>query len=280
MLIAQITDMHISRPGRRAHDVYRTSQHLERWVARLNAHEPRPDLVLATGDLVNDGEAEEYERLAALLAGLEMPLYLIPGNHDSREAMRAVFPAHRYLGACGYMQYVVDDYPVRLIGLDTLKPGTHAGELCEARLAWLAERLAEAPEKPTLIFMHHPPFRTGIPSMDAYGLDGTERFRDVIRGYGNIERIVAGHLHRPVQQRVGNTVASTAPATAHQLALRFRQGERLIMTFEPPACQLHCWLGAEDGLVSHTIYLDEAVIPPGRSADDEFPDQAEGAAKA
>jgi len=267
MLIAQITDLHISLPGRRAHEVYRTAEHLERWVARLNALEPRPDAVLATGDLVNDGEVEEYEQLATLVEGLEMPLYLIPGNHDSRNAMRAVFAAHRYLGEHGYMQYVVDDYAVRLIGLDTLKPGSHAGELCDERCAWLAARLAEAPATPTLIFMHHPPFRTGVPPMDAYGLDGTERFRAAIAGYDNIERIVAGHLHRPIQQRVGNTVASTAPATAHQVALRFAPEARLTMTFEPPACQLHYWLGPADGLVSHTVYLDEAVIPPASSAE-------------
>ena len=120
MLIAQITDLHISLPGRRAHDLYRTGEHLARWVERLNGLEPAPDLVLATGDLVNDGEAEEYASLAALLAPLRMPVYLIPGNHDDRENLLAGFPGHAYLPRDSeFLHYVVEGHPLRLIGLDT-----------------------------------------------------------------------------------------------------------------------------------------------------------------
>lgn len=267
MLIAQITDTHITLPGRKADALYRTAEHLERWVARLNALERRPDVVLATGDLVNDGEAEECQRLAELLRPLAMPVYLIPGNHDDRANLLAAFPEHDYLPRDGgFLQYVIECHPLRLIGLDTLVPGQVGGEFCAARAAWLRQRLGEAPTRPTLIFMHHPPFRTGIPSMDALGLEGAERLAAAVRPHTNVEAIVCGHLHRPIQRRFAGTIASTAPATAHQIALMFGPARRPVTTFEPPACQLHLWLGENEGLVSHTIYLEDHVADPATAA--------------
>jgi 3',5'-cyclic AMP phosphodiesterase CpdA len=258
MLLAQITDLHVSLPGTRADDVFRTAERLEAWVRRLNALDLRPDVVLATGDLVNDHSAPEYERLAGLLAPLAMPLYLIPGNHDDRAALAAAFPAHDYLAADGgFHNYVIEDYPLRLVAVDTLKPGEIGGEFCEARRDWLARRLAEAPAQPTLILMHHPPFRSGLPKMDRLGLEGMDRFVETIRGFDNIERVIAGHLHRPIFRQLANTVVSTAPATAHQIAYEFGTEGRPTMTAEPPACHMHLWLGAEEGLVTHTIYLED-----------------------
>ncbi len=262
MLIVQITDLHVSLPGSRADDVYRTADRLAQWVERLNGLERRPDLVLATGDLVNERSAAEYARLAALLAPLAMPLYLIPGNHDDRAGLATAFPEHRYLASDGgFLNYVVDDYPLRLVALDTLLPGEIGGVFCEKRRDWLAARLAEAPTRPTVIAMHHPPFRTGIPKMDRLGLDGARRFVETIRDHDNIERVLCGHLHRPIFRRLANTIVSTAPATAHQIAFEFETEGRPTMTAEPPACHLHLWLGPEDGLVTHTIYLEEARYP-------------------
>jgi 3',5'-cyclic AMP phosphodiesterase CpdA len=252
MVVAQITDMHVSTTDSRADRVFRTAEHLERAVDHLNGLPRRPDLVLATGDLVDHGGVEEYERLRAILERLAMPAYLIPGNHDDRANLRSAFPGHRYLGGdSGFIQYTIEDWPIRLLALDTLVPGSGGGRLCVERLAWLDDRLREAPERPTLIFMHHPPFVTGIASMDAMGLDGIEALAAVIRRHPQVERIVAGHIHRPIVRRFAGTVACTCPATAHQVALDLPPEARLAMVMEPPACMLHAWLGEEQGLVSH-----------------------------
>jgi Icc protein len=256
MLIAQITDTHVSTPGSQNDRFFRTAAHLGRAVEHLNALRPRPDVVLATGDLVERGRVGEYRRLRALLEPLATPLYLIPGNHDDRANLARVFDHHRYLPRDGgFIQYTVDDWPVRLVALDTLVPGEGGGRLCAERLAWLDARLAEAPERPTVIFMHHPPFVTGIITMDAMGLDGSDAFAAVIRRHPQVERIVCGHLHRPIVRRFAGTVACTSPATAHQVALDLAPETRLAVLMEPPACMLHFWLGEAEGLVSHVSLI-------------------------
>ncbi len=252
-VIAQITDFHVGLPGSRADARDRTAEHLAQAVAHLNALEPRPDVVLATGDLVDDGAPGEYARVKALLAPLAMPVLPIPGNHDDREALRAAFP--ETLPAAGFLHYAVEDFPVRLLALDTNVPGAGGGLICEERARWLAERLAEQPERPTVLFMHHPPFRTGMQAMDRMGLDGAERLERAIAPYENVERVLCGHLHRPIVRRFAGTVASTCPATAHQLALDLVSEGKIATVMGAPACQLHVWYGPEDGLVTHTSYI-------------------------
>jgi len=256
MLIAQITDTHIKPEGVLAYGRVDTAPYLARAVDHLLALRPRPDVVLATGDLVDGGRPDEYRRLRGLLAPLTMPVYLIPGNHDAREALADAFPDHAYLPRGGrFMQYVVEGYAVRLIALDTLVPGQTGGLLCAERLAWLAARLAESPERPTVIFMHHPPFMTGIARMDEHGLANAGEFAEVVGRHRHVQRIVCGHLHRSIQALVGGTLATTAPSTAHQVALDL-EDEPLSFTMEPPACQLHVW-SSETELITHTSYIGQ-----------------------
>jgi 3',5'-cyclic AMP phosphodiesterase CpdA len=262
MLIAQITDTHISTPGSRNDRVFRTAEHLARAVAHLRGLQPRPDLVLATGDLVEQGGVDEYDRLREILAPLPMPVFLIPGNHDDRRNLAAAFSIHAYLPRDGgFVQYTVEDWPLRLVALDTLIPGASGGRLCAERLAWLEARLAEAPERPTLVFMHHPPFATGIAAMDEMGLEGIDELAAVIRRHPQVERMACGHLHRTIVRRFAGTVACTCPATAHQIALDLPPARRLATVMEPPACLLHLWLGESEGLVSHVSLIGDRHPP-------------------
>jgi 3',5'-cyclic AMP phosphodiesterase CpdA len=257
MLIAQITDMHIKPLRKLAYGRVDTSAYLERCVAHLNALAPRPDVVLATGDLVHSGAAEEYANLRALLQPLEIPLYLIPGNHDDRERMRETFPDHAYLtGGEGFLHYTLEAYPLRLIALDTLLPGEGKGLFCEERLAWLSERLREQPERPTVLFMHHPPFSTGIAYMDGMGLEGAEAMAGVVAGHSNIQRILCGHLHRAIQTLWAGTLVSCAPSPAHQVALELGEADGGNFILEPPACHLHLWRPGE-GLITHLSFIGD-----------------------
>jgi 3',5'-cyclic AMP phosphodiesterase CpdA len=260
MLIAQITDTHIRPEAQLLCRLVDTAPFLVRCIARINALRPAPDVVLVTGDLVDGGLPEEYARLRALLRRLPCPAYVIPGNHDDRERLREAFRADEYLPAAGYLQYVVDDYPLRLIGLDSLLPGKVGGRLCADRLGWLDARLHESPQRPTVVFVHHPPFPTGIAWMDREALEGADALADVVRRHPQVERLLCGHIHRPIHVRWAGTLASTGPATAHQIPLDLQTGGPAVFVMEPSAFQLHLWR-AGTGLISHVSYCESHSGP-------------------
>jgi 3',5'-cyclic-AMP phosphodiesterase len=267
MLIVQLSDPHVTVRGTLSNGFIDTADALGRAVQHVLALEPRPDVALLTGDLVDSVEPTGYARLRELLAPLPMPLYTIPGNHDDRGLLRAAFADAGFLPRAGaFLHYTVETHPLRLIGLDTQRAGEIGGELCAERLDWLAARLAEAPQRPTLLFMHHPPFSTGLPT-DRHGFPGAEALGALLERHRQVQRIVSGHVHRPVQALWHGVLASTCPATAHQLALDLDGTRpRSRITLEPPAVQLHAW-SATDGVVSHTSPIgDYAVRELARTA--------------
>lgn len=277
MLIAQITDLHVRPPGLPAYRVAETNMLSERALARLEACIPRPDVVLITGDLTDCGLPEEYALLRDMLARrLTIPTFVVPGNHDRRDVLRRVFADWPGVASDPeFVQFVVDEFAVRLIGLDTLVPGRGHGALCPWRLAFLKRALEEGGSKPTLIFMHHPPFVCGIGHMDRIRLlEGADEFRDLVSRHPNVERVICGHHHRPIQVRFAGTIASIAPGVAHQVELDLSEGEDGALVLEPPAFQLHLYR-RETGLVSHMAYVESYPGPfpfvldaayPGRSA--------------
>ena len=255
MLLAHISDLHVMVEGELAYGVVDTEPMVERAIAHLKTLSP--DVVVISGDLVHNVQIGEYKRLQTMLSVLKMPVFLMPGNHDSRELIRQVFKTHDYLPKQGFLQYTVENYPVRLIMLDTNVPGEGSGELDEARLQWLDQQLAAQPTRPTLLFMHHPPFSTGIKMMDGFGLTGKEQLADVVKKYDCIERIGCGHIHRPIQKRWAGTLAYTVPSPVHQVSLELRSdSDYATFTMEPPAYQLHLWKQTE-GLVSHMQYIEK-----------------------
>jgi len=254
MLIAQISDLHIMPQGKLAFGRFDTSASLTRCVSHLMQIRPLPDAVLGTGDLVDGGSAGEYRRLRNLLAPLTMPVCLIPGNHDQREALCAEFGDYAYLPRSSQMiRYVVDNYSVRLVALDTMVAGEEGGALGADQLDWLEATLQAEPRKPTLVFMHHPPVLTGICYMDEIALDqpSVERLAQIIERHPQAEHITCGHVHRGMQARWHGTTVSICPSTAFQYSLDFRPDASATVTGEPPAYQLHYWNGTE--LVTHTV---------------------------
>ncbi|MEX3957920.1 phosphodiesterase [Trinickia sp. EG282A] len=263
MLLAQISDLHIKRPGALAYRRVDTAAALARCIARLNALEPRPDAVVITGDLVDYGTAEEYQHLRGLLAPLAIPYYLLVGNHDDRGALRDAFGEQPWLHSGeAFVQYSVDVGPLRLVALDSQVPRASAGALCETRLAWLSAELEKARGMPVVIALHHPPFVSGIGHMDRQRLDAasSEQLATIVRQHPNVERVICGHVHRPMFTRFGGTVASAVPAPAHQVALDLREDGPSAFRLEPPAFALHRYDEAT-GFVTHHAYVDEGEGP-------------------
>jgi 3',5'-cyclic AMP phosphodiesterase CpdA len=268
MLIAQISDLHVRPPGKPAYRVAETNTLTYRAIDALRALDPAPDLVVITGDLTDCGLPQEYVLLRQMLARLPMPVLMIPGNHDRREAMIAAFP--QAADGTGFVGFVHDVGPLRLIGLDTLVPGASHGALCADRLAALETALAERAHAPTLVFMHHPPFACGIRHMDRIALtEGREAFARIIAANPQVERVLCGHHHRPIQTRFAGTLAQIAPSVAHQVTLDLTPDDPGSMIMEPPAFLLH--LFHEGALVTHQAYVERAPGPYPFVLDADYP---------
>lgn len=264
-VIAQISDLHLKPPGVLAYDVADTAAALRRAVDLLNRLTPRPQAVVITGDLVDEGASASYGLLRELLAGLAMPFFLVPGNHDQKDSLRAAFPDHGYLegfiesGGRRAICFCIEDFPVRLIGLDTVIPGEHGGGLNPERLRWLDRALSQRPSAPTLVFMHHPPFASGIGHMDGEPFIRREELAGIIRRHPQVERVTCGHIHRAFSRRFGGTVATVAPGIGMQLDLDLRPEAPSVFVMEPAGFLIHFWtdLWGDPTLLTHVGTIPE-----------------------
>ena len=260
MFIAQITDTHIPPQGEKTLAIAPMAENLSACVTHINEFKPAVDLVLLSGDITHSGKAEEYEHALSLLNRLNAPWYVIPGNHDDRKqvlkyfsplACSSVNSAH----GSEYINYVIDDFEVRLIALDSTRRGQPGGQLCRYRLSWLEQRLEEQKDRPTIIFMHHPPLKLSVRETDFDGFSGAQNFARIIEKYSNIERIICGHVHLSTFSRFGGTIVSTAPSPGMHLLLDLSLKLPSQFLLRNPAYQLHHW--TEDKyLVSHTIEVN------------------------
>jgi len=272
MLICQLTDLHVCAVGVPCNRVSETNMLTTRAFRAVAAMKPAPDVVVITGDLTESGMPAEYANLAGLIRQhLTMPVYVIPGNHDRRDNFR------RDLGFLPgvtadpvYVQYAVEDYPVRLVMLDTVVFGFGHGELRAEQLAWLDRTLAAVPDKPTMIGMHHPPFLCGIAHMDRIFLRDAEAFAAVIARHPQVRRIICGHHHRPIFTHVAHAIASISPSVAHQVELCLDPADKGAFNFEPAAFHLHRWTPA-DGIVTHMAYVESFPGPYSFIAAPDYP---------
>lgn len=252
MLIAQITDVHLGFEFNSPGELNR--KRLDQ-VLRLLCEGPnRPDLLLATGDMTDKGDGESYRRLLDALSVCPFPVWPCVGNHDDRGNFLQYFP--HLSTADGFVQYEVDLGPLRLIVLDTLEEGRHGGAFCDTRARWLADRLDERDEKPTIVVMHHPPVQVGIDWMDIQPEEAwVDRVASALAGRRQVKAVLCGHLHRAIATPWNGTTVVVCPSTAPQLALDLRPIDpdvpdgRAMIIADPPAFALHWWNGRE--LVTH-----------------------------
>jgi 3',5'-cyclic AMP phosphodiesterase CpdA len=224
---------------------------------------PRPAAIIATGDLVDRGEPEEYVELKAVLRDSEIPIYYGLGNHDSRAAFLEHFEGPRArTDENGFVQYAVDLGDVRVVMVDTLEEGQNDGGFCERRAAWLARTLDEEPSRPTLVALHHPPIPSGIQWMDPPpNAAWTHRLAEVVRGRDQIRVMVCGHLHRGYMGVFAGRPVVAAPATSIQLTLDLTSVDmrhpdgREILVEEPPGYALITPAGGD--LITHLCVAGE-----------------------
>ena len=262
MLIAQLSDPHITVAGANAYGIAPTAETLGRCIDHINRLDPAPDLALVSGDITTDGCPESTTHAAELLGRLQCPYYVIPGNHDDPLAFWSVFGAAGHVsGQDGFLNYVIDGPELRIIALDSTRRGFAGGELCATRLAWLQERLDEEKNQPTIIAMHHPPVNCGVLETDIDGFGGADELGSLIAGFDNIHAVICGHIHLPVQTRWCGTIVSTAPSTGMQLGLDLTMKRPSEFYLNAPGYQLHHFT-RDKNLITHTIYVNQTDDGP------------------
>lgn len=174
------------------------------------------DALVLTGDIANAASLAAYRRLRARLQALPHPVYVIPGNHDSRRRLHAVF-GDRLVAGRERANFVAHARGLRLIGLDSSWPWRNAGRLGREQLRWLATLLAE--NVPSLLFVHHPPLRVGTWWLDRDRLRDAQGLTDVLRG-SSVRGVFFGHVHQEHEGEVAGIPAFGTPSAAYQ----FRPG--------------------------------------------------------
>lgn len=254
LTIAQITDLHIASER----DVANHARNLARLKAVLDAiHEvrPKPSAIIATGDLSDRGEPEEYALLKSVLARSEIPFHLALGNHDRRKAFTRAFP-ETGVDQAGFVQYTTRVGELLIVVCDTLDEGRNGGAFCERRASWLRQTLRPNRKTPTILALHHPPVLSGIRWMDPDpGEPWIPRLAGLIEGHRQIQAIICGHIHRAFHARFAGHIVSVSPASAPQLTLDLspidfrRPDARQLVVEEPPGFTLLAW---DDGkLTTH-----------------------------
>ncbi|MFC5749150.1 phosphodiesterase [Actinomadura rugatobispora] len=244
-IIAQLSDIHIAAGrGGAVDDDSGPVRSLRAAVSSLLSLPARPDAVVLTGDLADSGLPVEYARLHALLSPLPMAVYPMPGNHDDRDALRAAFTDHPAVTASGVLpqapvQYAVDVAGVRLVCCDTTVPGAPYGAMDADRLAWLDATLAAAPDTPTIVATHHPPYPIGIRFIDDMRFTEPEGFAEIIGRHGQVVRLISGHVHRGSVGVLAGRVSTTCPSTYRQLFLDLTRPGRAAVTGEPAGFAVH-----------------------------------------
>ena len=245
-VLVQLSDPHLGATWGGDGDTYELLRETVEWA---RTHGPAPDAVLVTGDLADHATDDEYTRFRELVEPLGAPLHVLPGNHDDRTAMRRHFGLE---GAADEpIQAACDLGPLRLVVVDSTRPGEDAGELGAERLAWLETTLAASPDRPTIVAMHHPPLATGFPGWDRMLFESSDRraLAAVVEASPQVRLIVAGHVHRALTGTLAGRSVLAAPSTYVQAELG--AGPKVVLTSERPGYVLH---SVADGEIVSSVH--------------------------
>jgi len=220
-LLVQLSDLHLGGNEGGLDPIPR----LEAVIDAVRSLPNRPDAMLVSGDLTDDGAADGYRAAREMLARLELPLHVIPGNHDDRGRLREAFD----LPGVGSepVNYSTWVGKLRLVALDSIVPGQDPGDFPPEQLRWLDAELGAEPEAPTLLALHHPPLSTGIAEWDAINLSPRQReaLAEVVTRHRQLRGIVGGHLHRVAASALAGCPVLAAPSTYWQVRPDFAEGD-------------------------------------------------------
>jgi Icc protein len=239
-LLVQLSDLHIGGKENGMDPIPR----LEAVIEAVRALPNRPDAILVSGDLTDDGAEAGYRLAREMLARLEAPLIVIPGNHDDRGRLRGAFD----LPGAGEepINYSTQVGDLRLVAFDSIVPGQDPGDFPPEQLRWLDEELAAEPEAPTLLALHHPPLATGIAEWDEINLLAPQRdaLAQIVARHPQLRGVTGGHLHRVAASALAGRPVLAAPSTYWQVSPDFEEEDKYRVV-DSPGFAIHALRGGE-----------------------------------
>ena len=217
MIIAQISDTHIEAKSSAGPAGADRALNLRQCVADINRQDV--DVVVHTGDCVHRGDPGAYAHLREILDDLCAPLFIVPGNRDRRGELSNAFEHLASLAPPGdFLHYAIDAFPMRLIALDSVVNGERKGVFCERRRRWLDETLGDEPDRPTILFIHHPPFDISPHYVGGYRHPNeAAELEALVARHPQVVRLLCGHVHCFHRETWGGTVATAMPSVAVDL---------------------------------------------------------------
>lgn len=209
--VVQITDPHVLASGEQEFKGMDTAMSLEQVIAALNRDPEKPDLILATGDLVHDPAPEAYEKLRHILQSADIPVFCLPGNHDRPAMMDDLLNTGRIntckSARCGEWEFIL---------LDSVLEGEEKGFLPAEELKFLQDRLTDNPAEYAVICLHHHPVRVGSPWMDAMKVANGEELLGLVRSFPQVKCLVWGHIHQEFTSQLEHVLLLGSPSTCIQ----------------------------------------------------------------
>lgn len=232
MLIAHISDFHLFATKPETPPVRLDIEAVARRIVEdLASFTPALDAIAFTGDLTDGGSEADYNLLKDVLAPLEIPVLMVPGNHDNRANLHAAFRDRLPFDEGAFLNYETGICGFRVLGLDTLVEGQVAGALAPQSVSWLSEKLKHVTRQPTLILLHHPCFPSGMAPLDANALvEGRDEMSKLVENYSGSLILLAGHIHRPFQAIWNGAYCAVGGSPAFQVSLD------LAATVHEPGC--------------------------------------------
>ncbi|MDH1298957.1 3',5'-cyclic-AMP phosphodiesterase [Achromobacter sp. GD03932] len=226
-MLVQLTDSHLFGEPETSMLGVNTDASLRAVLRQIEADGKHPDLLLATGDMSQDGEAAAYRRLARVLS--EAPalaqacIRCLPGNHDLPAVMRQELPQ--------WSVPVTDVGAWRVVTLDTTVPGSNAGHLPASQLDLLEAALVEAPGRHTLVAMHHNPMQIDSHWHDSMMIDNPQALFKLLARWPQVRVLLWGHVHHEFDRRRHNLRLLATPSTCFQFSIR--DGKHVVDNMAP-----------------------------------------------
>lgn len=212
VLLVQLSDSHLFAEADGRLLGMDTRDSLQQVIQRVLEEQVQVDLLLATGDISQDGSAESYQRFRQMTAAIPGAQRWFAGNHDDMSVM------HQVCTGTDLLEPVIDMSGWRIILLDSSIPGSVAGQLDAGQLALLEQSLASAGDRHVLISFHHHPISVGCRWLEPIGLRNPAALFAVLDRYPRVKAVLWGHVHQEIDQQRNGVRLLASLSTCVQFA--------------------------------------------------------------